>query len=59
MNNLEKRDAAQEEAFKTYLLIAPAFERGDYKEATRLDNLYIKQVTDSIFWEEKQQLQDR
>jgi hypothetical protein len=59
MNNLERRDASQKEAFKTYLLIAPAFERGDYEEATRLDNLYIKQITDSIFWEQKQQLQDK
>tara|TARA_R110000765_G_scaffold295347_1_gene390449 strand:- start:9 stop:188 length:180 start_codon:yes stop_codon:yes gene_type:complete len=59
MNNLERRDTIQEEAFKTYLLIAPAFERGDYEEATRLDNLYIKQITDSIFWEQKQLLENK
>ena len=59
MNNLERRDEAQEEAFKTYLLIAPAFESGDYEEATRLDNLYIKQITDSIFWEQKQLLENK
>ena len=59
MNNLERRDTIQEEAFKTYLLIAPAFERGDYEEATRLDNLYIKQITDSIFWEQKQLIENK
>ena len=59
MNNLEKRDAAQEEAFKTHLLIAPAFEKGDYKEADRLENLYIKQVVDSVFWEQKQLLENK
>lgn len=54
MNNLEKRDLSQKEAFLVYPKIEAAYDAGDFAEAIRLNDLYESLVENANFWEKAQ-----
>ena len=54
MNNLQKRDLSQAEAFNVYNKIEEAYEAGDFAEAIALNAHYERLVANAIHWEQEE-----
>jgi hypothetical protein len=54
MTNLQKRDLSQSQAFAVYSKIDAAWEAGDFKEVTSLNESYERLTANAIMWEQKQ-----